>query len=79
MRFTGTIFRPSTCKSAMRDCGISVTYSLVCFFSIMYLLSYLVQICYMNMTFLQYYTFIDFNEVDIRIYLPIKVLIHRGR
>ena len=27
----------------------------------------------------QYYTIIDFNEVDIRIYLPEKVIIHRGR
>ena len=26
-----------------------------------------------------YYTIIDFNEVDIRIYLPEKVIIHRGR
>ena len=25
-----------------------------------------------------YYTIIDFNEVDIRIYLPEKVIIHRG-
>ena len=25
------------------------------------------------------YTIIDFNEVDIRIYLPEKVIIHRGR
>ena len=28
---------------------------------------------------LQYYTIIDFNEVNIRIYLPEKVIIHRGR
>ena len=27
----------------------------------------------------QYYTIIDFNEVDIRIYLPEKVIIHQGR
>ena len=27
----------------------------------------------------KYYTIIDFNEVDIRIYLPEKVIIHRGR
>ena len=27
----------------------------------------------------QYYTIIDFNEVDVRIYLPEKVIIHRGR
>ena len=27
----------------------------------------------------EYYTIIDFNEVDIRIYLPVKVIIHRGR
>ena len=27
---------------------------------------------------LRYYTIIDFNEVDIRIYLPEKVIIHRG-
>ena len=26
-----------------------------------------------------YYTIIDFNEVDIRIYLPEKVIIHQGR
>ena len=26
-----------------------------------------------------YYTIIDFNEVDIRIYLPEKVILHRGR
>ena len=26
-----------------------------------------------------YYTIIDFNEVDMRIYLPKKVIIHRGR
>ena len=26
----------------------------------------------------RYYTIIDFNEVDIRIYLPEKVIIHRG-
>ena len=26
-----------------------------------------------------YYTIIDFNEVDIRIYLPKKGIIHRGR
>ena len=25
------------------------------------------------------YTIIDFSEVDIRIYLPVKVIIHRGR
>ena len=27
----------------------------------------------------RYYTIIDFNEVDMRIYLPEKVIIHRGR
>ena len=27
----------------------------------------------------EYYTIIDFNEVDIRIHLPKKVIIHRGR
>ena len=27
----------------------------------------------------RHYTIIDFNEVDIRIYLPEKVIIHRGR
>ena len=27
---------------------------------------------------LQYYTIIDFNEVDIRIYQPKKVITHRG-
>ena len=26
-----------------------------------------------------HYTIIDFNEVDIRIYLPEKVIIHQGR
>ena len=26
-----------------------------------------------------YYTIIDFNEVDMRIYLPEKVIIHRGQ
>ena len=26
-----------------------------------------------------YYTIIDFNEVDIRIYLPDKNYVHRGR
>ena len=26
-----------------------------------------------------HYTIIDFNEVDIRIYLPEKVIFHRGR
>ena len=26
-----------------------------------------------------YYTIIDFNEVDIRIYLPEKVIVHQGR
>ena len=29
--------------------------------------------------YMLYYTIIDFNEVDIRIYLPEKVIIHRGR
>ena len=28
---------------------------------------------------MQYYTITDFNEVDIRIYLPDKNYIHRGR
>ena len=27
----------------------------------------------------QYYTIIDFNEVDVGIYLPEKVIFHRGR
>ena len=27
----------------------------------------------------RHYTIIDFNEVDMRIYLPDKVIIHRGR
>ena len=27
----------------------------------------------------EYYTIIDFNEVDMRIYLPEKVIIHKGR
>ena len=27
----------------------------------------------------EYYTIIDFNEVDIGIYLPEKVIIHQGR
>ena len=31
------------------------------------------------MVYTLYYTIIDFNEVDIRIYLPEKVIIHRGR
>ena len=30
-------------------------------------------------TAVKYYTIIDFNEVDIRIYLPEKVIVHRGR
>ena len=28
---------------------------------------------------LHHHTIIDFNEVDMRIYLPEKVIIHRGR
>ena len=28
---------------------------------------------------IRYYTIIDFNEVDIRIYLPEKVIIHQDR
>ena len=33
-----------------------------------------------NITFKnRQYTIIDFNEVDMRIYLPEKVIIHRGR
>ena len=34
---------------------------------------------YINSFNVEYYTIIDFNEVDIRIYLPKKVIIHRGR
>ena len=34
---------------------------------------------YINSLNGEYYTIIDFNEVDIRIYLPEKVIIHRGR
>ena len=33
----------------------------------------------LNFMVIVYYTIIDFNEVDIRIYLPEKVIIHRGR
>ena len=32
-----------------------------------------------NCVTMTHYTIIDFNEVDIRIYLPEKVIIHRGR
>ena len=32
-----------------------------------------------DFNFGKHYTIIDFNEVDIRIYLPEKVIIHRGR
>ena len=32
-----------------------------------------------DFNFGRHYTIIDFNEVDIRIYLPEKVIIHRGR
>ena len=43
----------------------------------------IVRICkleYFRPTYwLKYYTIIDFNEVDIRIYLPEKVIFHRGR
>ena len=31
---------------------------------------------YMYFLYVWYYTIIDFNEVDIRIYLPEKVIIH---
>ena len=34
---------------------------------------------YINSLNGEYYTIIDFNEVDIRIYLPKKVIIYRGR
>ena len=34
---------------------------------------------FINLFIYRYYTIIDFNEVDIRIYLPEKVIIHRGR
>ena len=34
---------------------------------------------YINSLKGEYYTIIDFNEVDIRIYLAEKVIIHRGR
>ena len=33
---------------------------------------------YINSLNEEYYTIIEFNEVDIRIYLPEKVIIHRG-
>ena len=32
-----------------------------------------------DFNFGRHYTIIDFNEVDIRIYLPEKVIIHQGR
>ena len=34
---------------------------------------------YINSLNGEYYTIIDFNEVDMRIYLREKVIIHRGR
>ena len=34
---------------------------------------------YINSLSGEYYTIIDFKEVDIKIYLPEKVIIHRGR
>ena len=34
---------------------------------------------YINSLNGKYYTVIEFNEVDVRIYLPKKVIIHRGR
>ena len=34
---------------------------------------------YINSLNGEYYTIIDFNEVDTRIYLPEKVIIHQGR
>ena len=33
----------------------------------------------MHINVMIYYTIIDFNELDIRIYLPEKVIIHQGR
>ena len=33
----------------------------------------------MHINVMKYYTIIDFNEVDIRIYLPEKMIIHQGR
>ena len=39
--------------------------------------SYNKTVIYFN--FGRHYTIIDFNEVDIRNYLPEKVIIHRGR
>ena len=33
----------------------------------------------MHINVMIYYTIIDFNEVDIRIYLPDKVIIHQSR
>ena len=32
-----------------------------------------------DFNFGRHYTIIDFNKVDIRIYLPEKVIVHRGR
>ena len=37
-----------------------------------------IKLCFDNKS-VHYYTIIDFNEVDMRIYLPEKVIIHRGR
>ena len=34
---------------------------------------------YLFIDIMRYYTIIDFNEVDMRIYLPEKVIINRGR
>ena len=34
---------------------------------------------YINSLNGEYYTIIDFNEVDMRSFLPEKVIIHRGR
>ena len=49
-----------------------------------YLSSLISLCCHLMMAWilnnlLGYYTIIDFNEVDIRIYLPEKVIIHRDR
>ena len=56
------------------------------FYNSFVLLSLLIYLCLDKQTVkkqfydnILYYTIIDFNEGDIRIYLPEKVIIHRGR
>ena len=36
-------------------------------------------LCQLLTHIIPYYTIIDFGEIDMRIYLPQKVIIHRGR